>query len=427
MVEVQRTYTFTASLTKGGHRRLDDALETCRRLYNDFLTARKTAYTALGISLKGTGQSAPVKQNRAAGDRPTIPEPDARVVFVDADPRRPYGGMSMTGLGPAQRRRRAEGYGCTVADLEPAGVPHSIRRDLNPNERKEYDELSSLLEKGRLRNSYRLWRILWPGDAEEENLKEQYAWSRWRDRQNWPTLEDATAGIEDRSSQDNHLTSIRDADNDIDGISRPLEYETVIARLNKAFAAFFDGIKSGRKVGYPRHKGRNRWRTLDVYAADKPFLKIREPVAKNWCSPDKSRFEGTLHTKNRRYIPPDGNIPVGSKAKVCIKGLPPIRFDIRREIPNCQPLSIRITRKARRVQVQLVYNLGEAPETPTSPPERPVGMDAGIALRYALSDGHFVPGRQLDRTRLERLQQRLSRAKRGSNNRRKAQQAVARE
>ena len=90
-------------------------------------------------------------------------------------------------------------------------------------------------------------------------------------------------------------------------------------------------------------------------------------------------------------------------------------------------MSIRITRKARRVQVQLVYNLGEAPETPTSPPERPVSMDAGIAQRYALSDGHFVPGRRLDRTRLERLQRRLSRAKRGSNNRRKAQQAVARE
>ena len=54
-------------------------------------------------------------------------------------------------------------------------------------------------------------------------------------------------------------------------------------------------------------------------------------------------------------------------------------------------------------------------------------MDAGITLRYALSDGHFEPGRRLDRTRLESLQQRLSRAQRGSNNRRKAQRAVARE
>ena len=73
------------------------------------------------------------------------------------------------------------------------------------------------------------------------------------------------------------------------------------------------------------------------------------------------------------------------------------------------------------------YNLGEAPEGPTTAPVHPVGMDAGIALRYALSNGHFELGRRLDRTRLELLQQRLSRAQRGSNNRSKAQKAVARE
>ena len=108
MAEIQRTYTFTADLTRGGHHRLDEALNSCRNLYNDFLTARKTAYATLGVSVKGTGQATPVKQNRAGGDAPVITQPDARVVFVDSEPRRPYGGMSMTGLGPAQRRRRAD-------------------------------------------------------------------------------------------------------------------------------------------------------------------------------------------------------------------------------------------------------------------------------------------------------------------------------
>ena len=426
MTEVQRTYTFTASLTKGGHRRLDEALETCRRLYNDFLTARKTAYSALGISLKGTGQSTPDNRNRAAGDEPTISQPDARVVFVDSEPRRPYGGMSMTGLGPAQRRRRAEGYGCSVADLEPTSIPHSVRRDLSPNERKEYAELSKLLAKGQLRNSYRLWRILWPGDAEEESLKEQYSWARWRDRQNWPALDNAIASIDDKSSQSDHLTAIRKMDKDADEINRRVETETVIKRLDKAFAAYFDRIKNGRKPGYPRHKSRNRWRTLETYAGANTYLKVREPDSV-WRTPASPQFEGTRRENNRKCIPPDGQIRLGSKGKIIIKGLPAIHFDIRREIPDCQPLTIRIIRKARRVQVQLAYNLGEAPEPPTSPPKRSVGMDAGITLRYALSDGHFVPGRRLDRTRLERLQQRLSRAKRGSNNRRKAQRAVARE
>ncbi len=426
MTEIQRTYTFAADLTKGGHHRLDEALDICRRLYNDFLTARKTAYTALGASLRGKSQSAPVKQNRDAGEQPTIPQPDARVVFVDSEPRRPYGGMSLTGLGPAQRRRRAEGYGCTVAELEPTGVPDSIRRDLDPNERKEYDELSKLLAKGQLRNSYRLWRILWPGDNEEESLKEQYAWARWRHRRNWPALDDAIASIDDKSSQSDHLTAIRKMDQAADGINRRLEVATVIERLDKAFSAYFNRIKNGRKPGYPRHKSRDRWRTLEIYAGADSYLKIREPGA-NWRSPNLPQFEGTLRARNRRCIPPGRNVPLGSKAKIFIKGLPPIRFDVRREIPDCQPLTIRITRKARRVQVQLVYNLGEAPKAPSTAPRRPVGLDAGITLRFALSDGHFEPGRRLHRARLELLQQRLSRTRPGSNNRRKARRAVARQ
>ncbi len=418
MVEIQRTYTFTADLTRGGHRRLDEVLETCRRLYNDFLTARKTAYAALGVSVKGIGQSAPVKQKRAAGDAPTIPEPDARVVFVDSEPTRPYGGMSMTGLGPAQRRRRAEGYGCTVAELEPQSVPHSARRYLNPNERKE------LAQARQLHYPYRLWRVLWPSDAEAESLQQQYAWARWRHRNEWPVLDGAIDRMDDKSSLSDQLTAIRSTDGDLNGIDRRVEVSTVIDRLDKAFTAFFDGVKSGRKVGYPRHKGRNRWRTLEITSVANRYMQVRDPGEK-WRKPEKQSSIG--ERQDKIYLLPESNIPFGAKAKINIKGLPPIRFDVRREIPDCQPKLIRITRKARRVQVQLVYNLGEAPEAPTTEPLHSVGMDAGIALRYALSDGHFEPGRRLDRTRLESLQQRLSRAQRGSNNRCKAQQAVARE
>ncbi len=364
MAEIQRTYTFTAELTRGGHRLLDEALETCRRLYNDFLTVRKTAYTAMGVSVKGRSQSAPVKRNRAAGDEPTIPEPDARAVYVDSEPTRPYGGMSMTGLGPAQRRRRAEGYGCSVAELEPQQVPHSIRRELNPNERKELadarKELANLNRQHKPdvaywpeRQLYRLWCVLWPGDAEAESLQQQYAWTRWRHRNDWPELEDAVNHIDDKSSLSDQLTTIRGIDRNLDGINRRLEVASVIERMDKAFAAFFDGIKSGRKVGYPRYKGRNRLRTLEIYAGANSYLKVREP-GRQWHSPDKPQFQGTVREKNRQYIPPKGQIPVGAKAKIIISpGLPPIRFDIRQEIPECQPLTIRITRKARRVQARL--------------------------------------------------------------------------
>ena len=69
MTEIQRTYTFTADLTRGGHRRLDEALETCRRLYNDFLTVRKTAYTAMGVSVNPNPpkRDVPVVDTRDAG------------------------------------------------------------------------------------------------------------------------------------------------------------------------------------------------------------------------------------------------------------------------------------------------------------------------------------------------------------------------
>ena len=324
----------------------------------------------------------------------------------------------MTGLGPAQRHRRAEGYGCTVADLEPQGVPHSIRRELDPNERKE------LTEARRLRNPYRLWRVLWPSDAEAESLQQQYAWARWRHRNDWPALDDALDRIDDKSSLSDQLTAIRQTDSDLDGIDRRVEISTVISRLDKAFTAFFEGIKTGRKVGYPRYKGRDRWRTLEITAVANRYMAVRESGGK-WRKPDIQHSVG--NRRDKVYLLPESNIQVGAKARINVKGLPPIRFDVRRELPDCQPKLIRITRKARRVQVQLVYNLGEAPEAPAIGPLRAVGMDAGIALRYALSDGHFEPGRRLDRTRLERLQQRLSRTQRGSNNRRKAQRAVARE
>ncbi len=237
MADVQRTYTFTANLTKGGHRRLDEVLETCRELYNDYLTARKTAYNALGATLNGKSQSAPVKQNRAAGDEPIIPQPDARMVYVNTDPPPIYGGMSMTGLGPAQRKRRAAGYGCTVAELEPPSLPHSIRRELNPGEVKE------LAAARRSHNSYRLWRALWPSDAEQESLREQYAWTRWRNRNAWPALDDALENIDDKSSLSNHLTAIRKIDPDLEGINRRLEVATVIERLDKAFSAYFDRMR----------------------------------------------------------------------------------------------------------------------------------------------------------------------------------------
>src|ERR1041384_3322689 len=38
--------------------------------------------------------------------------------------------------------------------------------------------------------------------------------------------------------------------------------QTVVQDLDKAFDAFFRRVKTGEKAGYPRFKGRNRWRSF---------------------------------------------------------------------------------------------------------------------------------------------------------------------
>src|SRR3954468_25024482 len=40
--------------------------------------------------------------------------------------------------------------------------------------------------------------------------------------------------------------------------------QVVVADLDKAFQAFFRRVKAGEKPGYPRFRGRNRWRSFGL-------------------------------------------------------------------------------------------------------------------------------------------------------------------
>jgi len=85
---------------------------------------------------------------------------------------------------------------------------------------------------------------------------------------------------------------------------------------------------------------------------------------------------------------------------------------------------IRVVRTARRVKLQVVVER----TIEATPDRRPmVGLDLGIRKRVALSTGETVPGVNLDRSELKRRQRRLSKAKRGSRNRRKRKAELARE
>ena len=152
-------------------------------------------------------------------------------------------------------------------------------------------------------------------------------------------------------------------------------------------------MKAGETPGFPRFKPRSRFRTIELYSGVDRFVQVNA---------------------------------AGTNADIRIKGLPAMRLRLHRPLPDGQPLVIRITRTPRRVVASLVYGHMD-PEPAAAPPERPVGIDAGVVQRLTISDGRYVDRREFDRRRLIRLQRRVSRAKRGSASRRKKVRALAKE
>ena len=194
------------------------------------------------------------------------------------------------------------------------------------------------------------------------------------------------------ASQCRELTLVRQDDPEWAGERRLLAVAT-LKRLDDAFQAFFRRVKAGEKPGFPRFKPRSRFRTLELYAGADRFLHRNA---------------------------------AGNRATIHIKGLPTMRLRLHRPLPEGQPLLIRITRTSRRVVASLVYAHVDPPPAEAAPAQ-PVGIDAGVAHRFTLSDGRHVERRDLDRRRLRRLQRRVARAKRGSSGRRKKVTALTKE
>lgn len=166
----------------------------------------------------------------------------------------------------------------------------------------------------------------------------------------------------------------------------------VLVRVDRAFQDFFRRIKAGDKPGHPRFRSALRYRSVELN-----------------------------DTACRRHLTVSGD-----KGKIAGKGLPIVRFRAHRELPEGQPSVIRIIRKARGVYVDLVYGLDDPP-TSAAIPANPIGVDGGITDRLATSTGERIPYADRDRRRLRRLQRWLSRAKRGSNGRRRKVASLARE
>jgi len=156
--------------------------------------------------------------------------------------------------------------------------------------------------------------------------------------------------------------------------------------LHKAFQNFYRGLKSGKKIGYPRFKRRgNR---------------------------DSFRLYGTIRFHERAIqLPRIGKVRIKEKRKSYYNG---------------RILSATVRRRANRWFVSVTVE----EEIPDSQPIRgaPVGVDLGVKTLATLSDGTtFANPRAMGRRlrKLKQLHRSLSRKKKGSKNREKAKLRLA--
>jgi putative transposase len=162
--------------------------------------------------------------------------------------------------------------------------------------------------------------------------------------------------------------------------------QDVLLRLDRAMKAFFRRCKAGEEPGFPRFQGRNRYDSFTYPQA------------------------GFSLTHDRRvYLSKIGSIKV--------KLHRPIQGTIK---------TATIKHEAGQWYIIFACELDKLEPLPMVTSE--VGIDLGVTHFAALSDGTFIePPRYYRKAqkKLEKLQQALSRKKRGSHRRDKARKAVA--
>jgi len=166
--------------------------------------------------------------------------------------------------------------------------------------------------------------------------------------------------------------------------------QDVILRVEKAYKAFFRRVKNGEKPGYPRFKGRNWY--------------------DSFCYPDGAGW---------KFIP-------GEKkhAKLILSKIGSINVTMHRPIEG----TIKTCTVKREGDCWYVVLSCEVEVKPLEVSYEDVGIDLGITHFAALSNGEMIDNPRHYRKaekKLKKLQEALSRKKRGSHRRKKAVQKVA--
>src|SRR5438128_3216960 len=162
--------------------------------------------------------------------------------------------------------------------------------------------------------------------------------------------------------------------------------QDVLHRLDKAFSAFFRRIRNGETPGYPRFKGRNRYNSFTY------------PDGAGW------KFDGqVLHLSKIGRAKVKLHRPMEGKIK-----------------------TVTIKREVDQWHVTFSCEVPDAEKMPISSED--VGIDLGVSHLATLSNGEMIEHpryyRRGEKT-LAKLQQALSRKRKGSHRRKKAGRAVA--
>ncbi|MFF5207675.1 RNA-guided endonuclease InsQ/TnpB family protein [Streptosporangium sp. NPDC000396] len=198
------------------------------------------------------------------------------------------------------------------------------------------------------------------------------------------------AGVTVRyGDQSGELKHIRADDPDGQGRWSFSSQQATLRRLDKAFAAFFTRVLSGRTPGFPRFKGRGRFDTV-VWPRDG----------------DGCRWDS------------QPNHPAATFVR--LQGIGHVRVHQHRRVKG-RVKTIGVTREGRRWFVVLSCDGVPAEVLPAA--GAVAGIDLGIASLVTTSDGEPLANRRplaASAGRLAAAQQALARKKRGSNRRRKA-------
>lgn len=186
--------------------------------------------------------------------------------------------------------------------------------------------------------------------------------------------------------QSKELTEAR-TQPDVGDVLRNIQQDA-LERLDAAFLAFFKRVKKGEMPGFPRFKGRSRYRTF------------------------------SQKIEKQRGCPLEGD-------RLAIAGVGSVRVRLSRPIEG-RVKQLRITKRVDGWYALLVCDLVKT--EPLPPTGASTGIDVGLEHFATLSTGETIANprhlRRMEKA-LGRSQQALSRKQRTGANRRKARQRVA--